>query len=96
MKSSYEAEVRVPAALTALMSAVPVGKPSRDGPASVYRFEQKVCRCRLPASCRGHGCLHASKISVGFSWACMLSTMQTRRSEEGPFEQEVLQRRLRR
>lgn len=42
VKSTYEAGVRVPKPLTALMSAVPVGEPVTDGDNTVFSFKQEV------------------------------------------------------
>lgn len=42
VKSTYTARVRVPAPLTALMSAVPVGKPHSSGDTTKFAFEQKA------------------------------------------------------
>lgn len=42
VKSTYEAGVRVPKPLTALMSAVPVGEPVTDGDNTVFTFKQEV------------------------------------------------------
>jgi hypothetical protein len=54
VKFTYAARVRVPAQLTALMSAVPVGEPQQRGDTKEFSFEQKVRLSRRRGHHRNH------------------------------------------